>query len=31
MGAALMGKRVGDRISVHAPAGDMVYAITAIE
>ena len=31
MGAALMGKRVGDRISVHAPAGDMVYTITAIE
>ncbi len=31
MGAALMGKRVGDQIRVHAPAGDIVYTITAIE
>ena len=31
MGAALMGKRVGDQISVHAPDGDIVYTIVAIE
>src|SRR5919199_1707879 len=31
MGAALMGKRVGDQVSVHAPAGDIVYTIVAIE
>jgi len=31
MGAALMGKRVGDRISVHAPGGDLTYTIESIE
>ena len=31
MGAALMGKQVGDRVKVHAPAGDIVYTIVAIE
>ena len=31
MGAALMGKQVGDQVSVHAPAGDIVYTIVAIE
>ncbi len=31
MGVALMGKRVGDQVSVHAPAGDIVYTIVAIE
>lgn len=31
MGAALLGKRVGDQIRVHAPAGDMVYTITAVD
>lgn len=31
MGAALMGKRVGERISVRAPDGDTWYTISAIE
>lgn len=31
MGAALMGKRVGDAVSVHAPDGDTRYTIAAIE
>lgn len=31
MGAALMAKRVGDQIRVQAPAGDILYTITAIE
>src|SRR6266511_1212067 len=31
MGAALMGKRAGDRISVPAPGGDLTYAIESIE
>lgn len=30
MGAALLGKRAGDKISVHAPDGDTWYTITAI-
>lgn len=31
MGAAMIGKRVGDEARVHAPGGDMVYRILAIE
>ena len=31
MGAAMIGKRVGDEFSVRAPGGDMVYRILAIE
>ena len=31
MGAAMMGKRVGDQVRVHAPGGDMVYTILSIE
>src|SRR5919199_5472652 len=31
MGAAMIGKRVGDEFRVHAPGGDMVYRILAIE
>lgn len=31
MGAALMGKRAGDTIRVHAPDGDTDYTITAID
>ena len=30
VGSALMGKRVGDKISVHAPAGEIVYEITEV-
>lgn len=30
VGAALIGKRVGDKISVHAPAGEVVYQITEV-
>lgn len=31
MGAAMIGKRVGDEVRVHAPGGDMVYLIRAME
>jgi transcription elongation factor GreA len=31
MGAAMIGKQVGDEIRVRAPGGDMVYRILAIE
>ncbi len=31
VGAALMGKRVGDKISVHAPAGEIIYQITEVQ
>ncbi len=31
IGAAMIGKRVGDEARVHAPGGDMVYRILAIE
>jgi transcription elongation factor GreA len=31
MGAAMIGKRVGDEAIVHAPGGDVIYRILAIE
>ena len=31
LGQALMGRRVGDRVMVRAPAGQMVFTIVAIE
>ena len=31
MGAAMIGKRVGDEARVHAPGGDVIYRILAIE
>jgi transcription elongation factor GreA len=31
LGQALMGRRVGDRVTVQAPAGQMVFTIVAIE
>ncbi|MEZ4523388.1 MAG: transcription elongation factor GreA [Thermomicrobiales bacterium] len=31
VGAALIGKRVGDKISVDAPAGEIVYEITDVQ
>jgi transcription elongation factor GreA len=31
MGAAMIGKRLGDEVRFHAPGGDMVYSIRAIE
>jgi transcription elongation factor GreA len=31
MGAALMGRSVGDTLTVHAPAGDISFEITEIE
>jgi len=31
MGAAMIGKRLGDEVRVHAPGGDMVYTIRAME
>lgn len=31
VGAALIGKRVGDKISVEAPAGEIVYQITELK
>ena len=31
IGAALIGKRVGDQITVHAPAGTLAYTILKIE
>ncbi len=31
MGTAMLGKRAGDEVRVHAPSGDMVYVIRGIE
>ena len=31
MGAAMIGKCLGDEVRVHAPGGDMVYTIRAME
>ena len=31
MGQALMGRSVGDRVTVQAPAGDITFEIVAIE
>lgn len=31
MGAAMLGKTVGEKIHVHAPSGDMLYQIRTIE
>jgi transcription elongation GreA/GreB family factor len=31
MGQALMERKVGDRVTVEAPAGEMVFIIKAIE
>jgi len=31
LGQALLGKKVGDRVTIQAPAGEMVFEIVAIE
>jgi len=31
LGQALIGKKVGDKVKIQAPAGEMVFKIVAIE